>query len=152
MAKKIKNGLVTIEVPEHLYPDKKAGTLTTAQVIKMYRPRAGLGVACDAAAEALDNKELKFVAPEGITAEKLRKAGARAEGMDNLVINVEALLEQLKQANLIADIEAFDLLSQINDQVKAQGKRNKAVTTAFAGLNAYFKIGAPKKKKQELGG
>lgn len=152
MAKKIKHGLVTMEVPDHLYPDKKAGTLTADQVKKMYRPRLGLGVACDAAAEAMENEDLGFVAPKGITPEMLRKAGVRAEGMDHLVTNVEALLEQLKQANLIADLEAFELLSQVNDQVKAQGKRNKAITTAFSGLTSYFKIGAPKRKKKEAGG
>ena len=153
MAKKIKNGPVTVEVPDHLVPPKGAGTLTPTQVKEIYKPRQGLGLACQAAADALENEELDFMAPKGVTPDALRKAGQRAEEMDLYIRHLEGVLEVFKQGNLIADAEAFELLSKLNDQVKTQGKRNKAVSTAFAGLTAYFKVGAPKgKKKQQLGG
>lgn len=146
--KKIKNGPVTIEVPDYLVPPKGAGTLSPAQVQALVKPRPGLGVVCDAAADALENDELDFQAPKGITPAILRKAGERAEGMDLIVKHLENTLEMYKQGNLIVDAEAFELISKLNDQIKVQGKRDKTVLTAFAGVTAYFKKTAKTSKKK----
>lgn len=154
MAKrKVKNGPVTIEVESHLVPPKEAGTLSAAQIKSIYRPRPGLGLACQAAAEAMENGEVNFMAPEGVTPDVLRKAGQRAEEMDLVIRHLEGVIELYKQGNLIVDAEAFTLISKVNDQVKAQGKRNKAIKTAFSAVSAYFKSSAPKNKRnQRLGG
>jgi hypothetical protein len=68
-----------------------------------------------------------FVPPPGhlqttITAEKLQSACEKAEDIDQVINDLEVVLTTLKQANLLFDAEAWELLRRVNDQVKAQMK------------------------------
>ncbi len=48
---------------------------------------------------------------------------------------------KVKQGNLIKDADAWDKLRAINDQVKAQAKRNPELLTVFADLIGYMSKG-----------
>ena len=70
----------------------------------------------------------------------------RAEDIDNIIIDIEVILQTVKQANLLFDAQAWDYLRQINDQVKAQAKRKPEPQAIFKQLIDYLARGprAPK--------
>ena len=145
--KKLKQGKTTIEIADHIYPPAKAGTMSADDLKRIPKARTGVGAVCDGAADAIEQLEGEFTAPKSVTSKSLREAGRKAEDVDAVVNDVEQMLAKLKQANLIFDAEALELLGSLNDQVKAQGKRNERVRLAFSGLTAYFANETAKKTK-----
>jgi hypothetical protein len=125
----------------HLSPD---------EVLRIAKARLGLGVACNAAAAALEQLGEEFTAPKGVTPKALRELGHRAEAIDIVISDVEQMLSLLKQANLLFDAEALAALIAVNDQAKAQGKKDERIRAAFAGVSEYFaNPGRPAKAKAD---
>jgi hypothetical protein len=89
------------------------------------------------AAAELEKSDNKLAVP-GVDAESLRKAGNLADKMDEFIEDVEVSLETLKQANLIDDAEAFNMLRKVNDQVKSQSKFDPSIATRFTAVTEYF--------------
>jgi hypothetical protein len=112
--------------------------MTSDDVREIVKPAAGLGVACEAAAKAIEDAGDKFQPPPGVTPEGLRLAGRRAEGADGVLLDLAVVTELAKQSNYLFDAEAYRLLSRVNDQVKSQGKDHPDLRTMFAAVSAYF--------------
>lgn len=131
-------GTGTVLVPSDLQPPPEAGQLTVSQVQALSKPWHGLGRACDDAADSIEKAGGQLALPAGLTPERLRSQGSRAERIDQVVADLEVLLGRLKQANLLFDDEAFRDLRRVYDGVKSQSKYNPELETMFASLFAYF--------------
>jgi hypothetical protein len=97
-----------------------------------------IGLVCDAAADALEKSGTKFAAPAGVTPALLRTMGKRAEGIDQVILDLDVVLNKLKQANLLFDAEAWEQIRKLNDQVKAQGKHDPEVMVMFKPVLDFF--------------
>jgi hypothetical protein len=58
--------------------------------------------------------------------------------MDQVIVDLEVVLSAMKQANLLFDADAHELLGRVNDAVKAQAKQHPELATMFQSLTAYF--------------
>lgn len=137
----IKHGTVTLTVADHLAPPQSAGQLTKEEVARLPRAPRGVGLACAQAADALEKAGPAFTVPSAISKDALLSAAARADGIDQVIVDVEVILTRLKQANLMFDAEAWSLLRQLNDQVKAQGKHNPELLNIFDPIVRFFAKG-----------
>lgn len=134
----LKHGTVSIQIPDHLTPPEEAGRLSPREVKRTMRTPRGVGLACTHAADAMTKAQGRFVAPSGITPETLLTAAARADGMDQVVLDCEVLLRTLKQANLLVDAAAYEQLRKVNDQLKAQAKYAPELRAVFRPVLDYF--------------
>jgi hypothetical protein len=146
MANTHKKGDVVVQVPQGMTLPPKAGKLTPKELAALPTTRTGVGVVCEDAATTIKRVGDAFTLPRGVTGEALRTAGARAEGFDRIISNLEAILEEFRQGNRIADAEAQTMLSRLYDQVKTQAKDDATLKTEFSSLYAYFNT-APARKK-----
>ena len=135
------HGSVTVSIPAHLEPPAKAGKLSPDEVRRIPRTPHGIGLISDQVAGAITKAGSDFDPPRGVTSESLRAKGARAEDIDAVILDVEVILNQLKQANLLFDAEAWAELRKVNDQVKAQSKSNKQLLTIFKPLLDFLAKG-----------
>ncbi len=71
----------------------------------------------------------------------MRTACTRSEDIDQVIVNLEVILQRVKQANLIFDADAWEMLRKINDQVKAQAKYQPELETVFSALREFMKAG-----------
>jgi hypothetical protein len=58
-----------------------------------------------------------------------------------VVLDLEVVLNKLKQANLLFDAEAWEQIRKSNDQVKAQGKHDPEILVMFKPLLDFFARG-----------
>lgn len=137
----IKHGTVTLTVADHLAPPPSAGQLTKEEVARLPRAPRSVGLACAQAADALEKAGAKLTVPPALNKEALLAAASRADDIDQVIVDVEVILARLKQANLMFDAEAWSLLRQVNDQVKAQGKHNPELLNIFEPIVRFFAKG-----------
>jgi hypothetical protein len=76
-----------------------------------------------------------------VTAATLRALGKRAEGIDQVILDLDVVLNRLKQANLLFDAEAWEQIRKTNDQVKVLGKHDPEVLVMFKPLLDFFARG-----------
>ena len=134
----LKQGSAELTVPDHLTPPEKAGRMTPEDVKRIPRARRGIGLICDQAADAIEKADPSLMLPPGVTATSLREAGKRAEEIDLYLRDLDTLHHILQQTNLMFDADAWEQIRALNDQVKAQGKRNPLLLEQFRDLLAYF--------------
>jgi len=91
--------------------------------------------------DALEKSGAKFTPPPGVSAASLRATGKRAEGIDQMILDVEVIMNKLKQANLLFDADAWEQIRKTNDQIKAQGKHDPELLVMFKPLLDYFARG-----------
>jgi hypothetical protein len=140
---KLKYGGASYDLPAKLnkaWPNK-AGSLRAEEVKKIPKARRGLGLVCQQGADALRKVGSGVTVSADITPEALEEAGELAEAVDLVVHDLEQLLTQAKQANLLLDAAAYDMLRQLNDAVHAQGKFKPELLAAFSAVTSYFKTG-----------
>ncbi len=130
-------GTVTILLPDGVDIPPEAGKLSVEEKRKLPKARKGIGLACSLAATELEKSDNKLAVP-GVEAGPLRKAGTLAEKMDEIIEDLEVILETVKQANLIDDAEAFNMLRKVNDQVKSQSKFDPSIAIRFTAVTEYF--------------
>ena len=118
----IKHGTVTVTVPNTLTPPANAGTLSPDEVQRIPKAPRGIGLVGTQTADAIDKAGAKLTLPAGVTSAALSAACARADGIDQVIVDLEVVLATLKQANLLFDAEAWELLRRVNGQVKEQMK------------------------------
>ncbi len=138
----IKEGTVTIIVPDTIEIPEKAGKLKPEEVKRIPKVRRGIGLACANTAVEMGKKGDEFAVPDTPPAELIR-LGAMAEEIDTVISDVEVALNTLKQANLLIDARALDLLGRVNDQVKALGKRDPSILRRFGTVSEYFRNKRP---------
>jgi hypothetical protein len=91
--------------------------------------------------ESVEKSGAKFSPPGGVTPASLRTLGKRAEGIDQVILDLEVVLNKLKQANLLFDAEAWEQIRKTNDQVKVQGKHDPEIFVMFKPLLDFFARG-----------
>jgi hypothetical protein len=134
-----KRGNVTVNVADHLLPlPEKAGNLTPTEMARIPRARHGVGSVCEQTAHVLETFPDALRLPEWVTPAELRARGARADGYDAVIEELENLLSELKQANLLADQAAQEALSEVHAQAQAQAKRDTQNASRFSAVAAYF--------------
>lgn len=136
--KTVKFGSVVVTVPEHLVPPEEAGSLSPTELSRIPKAPRAVGALCEIAADAMDRAGKSFQPPPGVTADGLRKAGARADGCDLIIHDLEVVLNRFRQANVMGDADAYKLVRQVNDQVKAQGKHSPELHRIFDRLVQSF--------------
>lgn len=134
----IQHGTVRVSIPDELPLPAQAGNLSPEEVRRIAKAPRGLGLACDAAADALVKSGGRFAAPAGVNAASLQTSGRRAEGIDQVILDLDVVLNKLKQANLLFDAEAWEQLRKLNDQVKVQGKHDPEVMVMFKPVLDFF--------------
>ena len=130
-------GTVKIVMPDGIEIDARAGNLSDEEKREVPRVRKGLGLACEQTAVELEKAGSSFSVP-GVNATDLASKGVLAEGLDEVIEDVEIALETLKQSNLLADADAYTDLRKVNNQVKAQKDFEPGLTDRFATLISYF--------------
>jgi len=139
----IQHGTVSVSIPDEFAMPAQAGSLSPDDVRRIAKAPRGLGLACDAAADVLEKSGAKFVPPTGVTPTSLRALGKRAEGIDQVIVDLEVVLNKLKQANLLFDADAWEQIRKLNDQVKAQGKHDPEVMVMFKPVLDFFARARP---------
>ena len=137
----IRHGTVTVTIADDFAPPPEAGNLGPDEVRRIAKPPRGIGLVCDATADAIEKSGARFAPPAGVTPASLRGTGKRAEGIDQVILDLEVVLNKLKQANLLFDAEAWEQIRRTNDQVKAQGKHDPEVLIMFKPLLDFFARG-----------
>jgi hypothetical protein len=139
----IQHGTVTVVIPDEFALPAQAGNMSPDDVRRIAKAPRGLGLVCDSAADVLEKSPTKFTAPAGVTPATLRAKGRRAEGIDQVILDLEVVMNKLKQANLLFDADAYDEVRKTNDQVKAQGKRDPEVMVMFKPVVDFFARARP---------
>jgi ABC-type transporter Mla subunit MlaD len=142
-------GAVAVTVPESLVPPEEAGSLSPLALSRIARAPRAVGVLCESAADGLERAGKAFQPPPGVTAALLREAGQRADGIDVIIQDLEVVLNRFKQANLLFDSEAYRLVRQVNDQVRAQAKHSPELARMFAPLLQAFATLRSRKDEEE---
>lgn len=134
----IQHGTVSVSIPDQFALPAQAGNLSPDDVRRIARAPRGIGLVCDAAADVLEKSGSKFTAPAGVTPASLRTLGQRAEGIDQVIRDLDVVMNKVKQANLLFDSEAWEQLRKTNDQIKAQGKHDPEVLVMFKPVLDFF--------------
>jgi hypothetical protein len=137
----IRHGTVTVTIGDAFAPPPEAGNLSPDEVRRIAKAPRGIGLICEATADAAEKAGAKFTPPAGVTPERLRALGDRAEGIDQVILDLEVVLNKLKQANLLFDAEAWEQIRKMNDQVRVQGKHDPELSVMFKPLLDFFARG-----------
>lgn len=142
----IKQGTITIKVPDELTPPEKAGKMSPEEVARIPKAPKGIGLICAQAADVMEKAGDRFSAPPGVTPEGLRAAGKRADEIDQYILDLDYVRNVLMQANLLFDADAWEQVRKVNDQIKAQGKHDPALLVMFQQIIDFLAKGprAPK--------
>jgi hypothetical protein len=118
----VKHGTVSVNIPDSLKPPERAGTMSPDEVKRLPKAPRGIGLVGAHTADAITKAGDKLTLPKEVTAAALQAACERADGIDQVIVDLEVVLVMLKQANLLFDAEAWELLRKVNGQVKEQMK------------------------------
>jgi hypothetical protein len=138
----IKHGSVTVTVPDELTPPENAGNLTPDEVRRLPKPPRGIGIVGAHTADAIKKAGDKLTLPKGITAETVAEACERADGIDQVIVDLEVLVAKMKQANLLMDADAWEQLRRVNGSVKEQMKFAPELELIFQVLRDFMSRGA----------
>jgi len=128
------HGAVSVTISDALAPPDNAGKLNADEVRRLPKAPRGIGLAGLHTADAIGKAGAKFAPPADITADKLLAACEKAEAIDSVITDLEVVLGTLKQANLLFDAAAWEMLRRVNDQVKAQAKYAPELENIFRTL------------------
>ena len=85
----------------------------------------------------MEKSGTEFVVP-GVNAAQLKTAGEQADKWDEIISDLELALRVAKQANLLVDADAFNMLRKVNNQVKAQSDFEPKLKERFGTVINYF--------------
>lgn len=137
--KEIKYGFVTIILPDELDLVEQAGRLRGIDVSRVVKAPPGLGQACIHTADTIESVGGQFTTPTDVTPADLRQAGQKAEKVDQILQDLEAATNYVRQSGLLYKATAYEKLRKVNDFVKAQGKHNPECYKRFGLLRNFFK-------------
>lgn len=141
-----KHGSVFISLPSLTSLSEKAGNLSKEEVLRLAKAAPAIAQACEEAADAIEVAGPSFVLPAGVTPDELRAAGARTKTLDRAIAEAEYALMVLRQNRLLEVAESLQLVGQVNDQAKTQGKRHPRFRGIFAKVIGFFKKTRTKKE------
>ncbi len=137
-------GTITVKIPDSIEIPEKAGKLSPEDVKHLPKPRRGLGVACENTADAMVKNPTRVV-PHNVDAARLAVLGQMAEQIDQVIVDTEAILVKMKQANLLLDVAAHEELRKVLTFVRGQEKFDPRITDLVPHLIAYFSNTQPPK-------
>lgn len=135
----LKHGNISLSIPGLPAFSERAGNLSKEDVLRLAKAAPDIAQACDDAADAVELAGPSFVLPAGVTPEELRAAGARTRTLDRSIAEAEYVLRVLKQSRLVEVNTSLQLVGQVNDQAKTQGKRQPRFRALFAKVSGFFK-------------
>ena len=133
----LKQGTVTVSIPDHITISDRAGNLTVLEAQRMARARRGLGLATEKTSEAMKKNPDRLAVPN-LDPDHLAAQGKVAEDIDVVINDLETLLSVLKQANLLLDHEAHQSMRRALAFVRAQEKFDPRLADLVPHLIAYF--------------
>ncbi len=134
----IEHGTVSVTIDDSLTLPERAGNMSPDEVRRLPKARHGIGLVGTLTADALSKAGPDFILPAGVTPDSLRAACKQSEDIDQVAVDLEVILQRVKQANLIFDADAWEMLRKINDQVKAQAKYQPELETVFSALREFM--------------
>ncbi len=137
----VKHGTVSLTIADNLTPPPNAGSLSADEVKRLPKAPRGIGLVGMHTADAITKAGDKLTLPKGVTADALLAACDRADGIDQVIVDLEVVLTILKQANLLFDAEAWELLRKVNGQLKEQMKYNPELAPIFRVLLDFMSRG-----------
>jgi hypothetical protein len=137
----VTHGTITIQIPDELALPAKAGSMSPEEVARIPKPPKGIGYVCAQTAKAIETAGERFSAPKGVTPTTLAASGARADDIDQFLVDLEVVRQMLQQGNLMFDADAWDQLRKVNDQVKAQAKHDPGLIAMFQPLIDFLAKG-----------
>ncbi len=143
----IKQGTVTVVLPDDIQIPEQAGELTSKDMQRLAKARRGIGLTCEATAAAIGKDQARLAIP-GVDAATLRAAGKAAEDIDLYITDLEVILGRLKQANLLLDAEAHLMLRKCLAHVRSQEKFDPQLSALVPQLESYFANSPPEPKPQ----
>jgi hypothetical protein len=142
-----KHGSIVVTVPGIWSISEKAGNLSKDEVKSLAKAAPIIAQTCEDAADGIEVAGPSFMLPEGVSADELRSAAIRTRALDKAIAEAEYVLVVLRQNRLLEVATSFELVGQVNDQGKTQGKRNPRFLELFARVFDFFKK-APRAKKE----
>ena len=133
----INQGTVTINISDDITIPARAGTLSPEEVLRIPKARRGIGLACESTADAMI-KNPERICPHNVDVATLAEKGRVAEAIDNVIVDTEAALIKLKQANLLLDAEAHEALRKVLSFVRSQEKFDPRLVDLVPALITYF--------------
>jgi hypothetical protein len=143
----LSKGTVTVKYDDGIKVPPEAGTLSALDLARLEKPRRGVGVTALATADAV--RKRPDLAPKGVTADELEDMGRQADAIDYLIVDLESILNQMKQANLLIDSRTNELLRKVLANVRAQEKFDAGVVKDVPHLIGYFSNSRAPKAKAE---
>ena len=135
-------GTVAITIPDNIDIPEEAGQLSPKEVIRIPKSRKGLGIVCEATTDAMQ-KNPERLRPPNVDAAILSEKGRMAEAIDQVIVDIEAILVKLKQANLLLDADAHTDLRKVLAFVRSQEKFDPRLTDLVPALISYFSHDKP---------
>jgi len=129
-------GTVSVVYDDGIKVPPEAGTLSAQDLARLEKPRRGVGVTAQATADAV--RKRPDLAPKGVTADELEDMGRQADSIDYLIVDLEGILNQFKQANLLIDSRTNELLRKVLANVRSQEKFDAGVVKDVPHLIGYF--------------
>jgi hypothetical protein len=137
-------GTVTVKIPDAIEIPEKAGKLSPEELRRLPKPRRGLGVACENTSDAMLKNPTRIV-PHDVDALRLAIMGQMAEQIDQVIVDTEAILVKMKQANTLLDVAAHEGLRKVLAFVRSQEKFDPRITDLVPHLITYFANTQPPK-------
>src|SRR5262245_22006011 len=96
----LKQGSVTVLLPEGVTLHERAGKLSVLEAAREYKSYANLAQCCEVTAQALEENAGRLVVP-GVDVAALRAEAERADALLPIISDLEATLTVLKQDRLL---------------------------------------------------
>jgi hypothetical protein len=133
----IKEGTVTITLPEFFSIPPEAGRLSHAQVQRLPKARRGLSLACAVVADAM-RKNPGRLCPANVKAEDLEVLGRDAEAAASARTDVRTAALRVSQVEAIANARAHEALRRVLAFVRSEEKFDPRLAGLVPELIEYF--------------
>ena len=135
--KEIKNGTVTVAVPDDFDIPAEAGMLCGKSVLRLVKARRGVAETCAQAAEAMRANPERFC-PIGVTPESLEAAGRAAAKVEVVRVDTRTAYTRISQAGLILNGRAHDELRKVLAFIRGQQKFDPRIADLAPCVIEYF--------------
>jgi hypothetical protein len=133
----IKQGAITITLREGMTLPENAGKLSVTEAQRVPKARRGVGATCLATADDIERSGGQISVPD-VTPDDLRAAAERADALEPIIADLEYLLQLVRQANMLLDADAHDLLRKVVATVRALEKFDPSAPARVPSLIRYF--------------
>lgn len=137
METELKQGAVTVIVPDGVPVLEQAGKLTAKELAREIKSYTGLGVCCQQTSQAL-HKNVERIAVPNVDLVQMEQESKQAEALSTLVNDLENVLLRLKQNQILLAARAHRKLIRVLAFVKAYQKSDPHILELFPHLDGYF--------------